>query len=329
MVANDQCCGRRPCRNPGAGMTLFAQMSSWWKALFDRSRIAVDVEAELQFHMEAHAQHFFDSGISPKEAFRRAKGEFGRADVQKEKYIAAIGLQPLHEIGGDIRYGLRSLYRNPSVSLVAVLSLALGIGATTAMFSLIYAALLHPFPYADASRIVNPAVIDEKRPDVPTWFVLTPSQFEAFSHAQSIDSVIGFMLAGLQTTGRELPEKVSTAFVTANESSFFGVRPLLGRDIQLSDVHQSASPNVVVLDYRFWKRHYNGDAKVIGQILQLNHQDYTVIGVMPQRFTFTQTVGIADVYTPWVPASSPVLFPWIKLKRNVDPATANAEFQSY
>src|ERR1700723_2071531 len=115
-------------------MIFFAQFRSWWSALVHRTRTDNDVEAELQFHIDAYARQLIETGISAPEAARRARVEFGRVEVQKEKYRSAIGLQPLHEIGGDIRYGLRSLYKNPAVSLVAILSLALGIGATTAIF---------------------------------------------------------------------------------------------------------------------------------------------------------------------------------------------------
>jgi predicted permease len=311
-------------------MIFLAQLRSWWNALVHRTRIDDEIEAELQFHIDAHTQQLIDTGIPPREAERRAKIEFGRVDVQKEKYRSAIGLQPLHEIGGDVRYGLRSLYKNPGVSIVAILSLALGIGATTAIFSLIYAALLHPFPYAGADRIVNPAVIDETHPQVPTWFALTPSQFDSLSKANCIDSIIGFNLAGLTTTDNDLPEDVRATYITSNASSFFGVPAKLGRGIQPFDVAKGTQPaNVVVLDYKFWQRKYDSDPKIVGQILQLNHENYTIIGVMPKRFTFTHTVGNADVYIPWTSTRFPHLLPWIKLKPGVSLATANAEFQAF
>jgi predicted permease len=311
-------------------MIFFAQLRSWWNSLVHRTRIENDIEAELQFHIDAHTRHLIETGIPPHEAARRAKIEFGHADVQKEKYRSAIGLQPLHEISGDIRYGLRSLYKNLGVSLVAVLSLALGIGATTAIFSVIYAALLHPFPYAGADRIVNPAVIDEAHPQVPTWFAVTPSQFESLSNANSIDSIIGFNLAGLTATDNDLPEDVQAAYVTSNASSFFGIPAKLGRGIQPFDVRKGMQPsNVVVLAYKFWQRKYNNDPKVVGQVLQLNHENYTIIGVMPKRFAFTETVGNVDVYIPWTSTRFPHLLPWIKLKPGVSLATANAEFQSF
>lgn len=309
---------------------LRSQLGSWWSAFVHRARTDHEIEAELQFHIDAHAQHLIEAGISAPEAARRARVEFGRVDVQKEKYRSAIGVQPLHEIGGDIRYGLRSLYKKPVVSVVAVISLALGIGATTAIFSVIYAALLHPFPYAGADRMVNPAVINEANPQTPTWFALDPSQFDSFRQAKSIDSVIGFMLGGLTATGGDLPEDVRVAYVTSNASSFFGVPAKLGRDIQPFDVTNGMPPsNVVVLNYEFWQRKYNSDPKIVGHVLQLNHQDYTIVGIMPRRFSFTNTVGTADVYMPWTATRISFLFPLIKLKAGVSLSVANAEFQSF
>ena len=309
---------------------LRSQLGSWWSALVHHTRTDNDIEAELQFHIDAHTQRLIESGISAPEAERRARVEFGRVDVQKEKYRSAIGLQPLHEIGGDIRYGLRSLYKKPAVSLVAVLSLALGIGATTAIFSLIYSALFHPFPYAAADRIVNPALINEAHPEVPTWFALTPSQFDSLSKAKSIESVLGFMLAGLTATGDDLPEDVRVAYVTSNASSFFGIPAELGRGIQSFDMTNGVPPpDVVVLNYKFWQRKYDSNSKIVGHVLQLNHQNYTIAGVMPRRFSFTETVGTADVYIPWSETRISFLFPLIKLKPGVSLSVANAEFQSF
>ena len=246
-------------------MIFLAQLRSWWNALARRKRIDKDIEAELQFHMDAHTQQLIEAGISASEAARRARIEFGRVDVQKEKYRSAIGLQPLHEIGGDIRYGLRSLYKKPVVSLVAVFSLALGIGATTAIFSLIYTALLHPFPYAGADRIVNPAVINEEHPEVPTWFALTHLSLIACAKPSRLKASLGFSLVGLTATGEDLAEDVRVAYITSNASSFFGVPVRLGRGIQPFDVAKGMPPsNVVVLDYKFWQRTYDRDPKSLG-----------------------------------------------------------------
>jgi predicted permease len=306
-------------------MSLFAQLRSWWHALVHRSRTDQEIEAELQFHIDAYTQQLIDSGLTPAEAARQAKVEFGRVDMQKEKFRAAIGLNPLHEIGGDIRYGIRSLYRQPSVCIAAVLSLAFGIGATSAMFNVIYSTLLHPFPYADADRIVNPSLIDEKQPLVPTWFPLEPAQYESFLKAKSIESVLGFSIASQSETGGPFPEDIRIAYVTPNMNIFLGVAPLLGRGLQLSD----ASQDVIVLSYQYWQRRFGGDPSILGHTLDLNHQSFSLLGVMPERFTFTETVGNADGYIPWSASRTPALLPWIKLKPGVTPAMANAEFQAY
>jgi predicted permease len=311
-------------------MSVLARIRTWWNAIAHGTRIGSEVEAELQFHIDTYAEDLTRLGVPPEEAARRARSELGRANVQKEKYREAVGLRPFDEIGGDIRYGLLSLCKHPSISTVSVLSLALGIGATTAMFSLIYATLFHPFPYADADRIVNPRVINEKHPLAPTWFALTPSQFQSFRKAKSVDSILGFVLVNIEATGGMLPEDVDAAYVTSNASSFFGIPAMLGRGIQPSDVPESGSPtNVVVLSYRYWKQHYSGDKTIVGRTLQLNHENYTIVGVMPSRFTFTETVGNADVYIPWTTTRTPGFFPWIKLKPRVSVATANAEFQAF
>jgi len=310
-------------------MIFFAKLGSWWNALIHRTRVDNDVESELKFHIDAHTQQLIDSGISTREAERRSKAEFGRADVQKEKYRAAIGLRPLEEIGGDLRYGLRSLYRMPGFALVAILSLALGIGATTAIFSLIYATLLHPFPYVDADRIVNSGLLDEAHSGDLLPIVLEPSQFESLKKARSIEDALGFFLDGLTETGTDLPDNVQAAYVTGNVSSFLGVPPALGRDIQPFDAPDGRrSSNVVVLAYKFWQKRYDANPKIIGQLLQLNHENYTIVGVMPRRFTFTEAVSNADVYIPWSSSRSPDLIPWIKLKRGVGISGANAELQS-
>jgi predicted permease len=306
-------------------MNLHARIGSWWRALWHRDETDNDIEVELRFHIEAYAQSMIEAGVAPSEAMRRAKVELGRVDVQKEKFRAAIGLQPFHEIGGDIRYGLRSIRRHPLVSTVCIISLALGIGATSAMFNVIYSTLLHPFPYADADRIVNPSLIDEKQPQVPTWFPLEPAQYQSFVKAKSIESVLGFRVTSLPETSGEFPEDVSVAVVTPNVNEFLKIPALLGRGLQSSD----GSQNLVVLNHKYWQRRFGGDRSVIGHTLTLGNEALTIIGVMPPRFAFTETVGNVDAYIPWSEARSPMLLPWIKLKPGVTLTAADAEFQSY
>src|SRR5215472_13720840 len=155
-------------------------------------RTMSDVEEEFRSTLDAYQEDLIRQGIPEEEARRRARIDFGQPGTQNENYREAIGLRFFDESGGDIRYGLRALHRNPGFAAVAVLSLALGIGATTAMFSLIYAVLLHPFPYAGADRIVNPVLINQQHPDQWSWLALNKAQLDDLRLAAPVDSALGF-----------------------------------------------------------------------------------------------------------------------------------------
>ena len=213
-----------------------------------------------------------------------------------------------------------------------MLSLALGIGATTAMFSLIYSVLLHPFPYAGADRIMNPVIINEQHPDEPQWFPLNEAEFDELRIAAPVDSLLGFNNSHMEITGGGLPEDVYGVYLTENAGTFFGVRPLLGRNIQASDA-ENGGHSVVVLNYRLWQRHFGGDTHIIGHTLELNRVSYTIIGVMPRSFAFNDTTGVGDVYLPGNLIQGISNFPyiayipWIKLRPHVTFAAANAALE--
>jgi hypothetical protein len=260
-------------------MNLVRALRNLWRSIAPRSH--GDVEKELRSHQQAYQEDLMRQGLTAEEAQRKARIDLGQPATQNETYRDAIGLRLFDELSGDLRYGLRALRRNPGFAAVAVLSLALGIGATTAMFSLIYAVLLHPFPYADADRIMNPVIINEQNPGEPRWFATMKPQFETLSRAKSIESLLGFAGANMEITGGALPEDVISAYLTGNAGSFFGVHALLGRGIEPSD-DQGSGQHVAVLNYKFWQRHYGGDPHVIGRTLELDHTPYTIVGVMPR-----------------------------------------------
>jgi hypothetical protein len=157
-------------------MTLLAAIGKLWHSVAPRT--PSDVEEEFRSTLDAYQEDLIRRGLSEEEARRKARIDLGQPAAQYETYRDAIGLRVFDELGGDIRCGLRAVRRNPGFAAVAVLSLALGIGATTAMFSLIYAVLLHPFPYAGADRIMNPHFIFEQHPDVFQWFTLSEAQLD-------------------------------------------------------------------------------------------------------------------------------------------------------
>jgi len=306
-------------------MSLLAAIRKLWHSIAPRTHS--DVEEEFRSTLNAYQEDLIRQGLPEEEARRKARIELGQPAAQNETYRRAIGLRLFDELGGDIRYGLRGLRRNPGFAAVAVLSLALGIGATTAMFSLIYAVLLHPFPYADADRITYLFGFNEKHPDGFTFVTLSKAQFDDLRLAGPVDSMLGFNPTGMQITGGAFPEEIAGTYLTENAGTFFGVRPLLGRNIEPSDA-ENGGHSVVVLNYRFWQRHFGGDPQVIGRTLEINHAPYTIIGVMPRSFAFNDLADVADVYLPFSLAPTiSVYVPWIKLRPHVTPAAANAALE--
>ncbi len=311
-------------------MSLLAAIRKLWYSIAPRTHS--DVEEEFRSTLDAYQEDLIRQGLPEEEARRKARIDLGQPAVQNETYRDAIGVRLFDELGGDIRYGLRALRRNPGFAAVTVLSLALGIGATTAMFSLIYAVLLHPFPYAGADRIMNPIVIDEQHPDGSIWFPLNEAQFDNLLLAAPVESALGFNDSHMEITNGELPEDVSGVYLTENAGTFFGVRPLLGRNLEPSD-GENGGHSVVVLNYRFWQRHFGGDRNVIGRTLELDHTPYTIVGVMPRSFAFNDTLGVGDVYVPGTLmrglANLPefAYVPWVKLRPHVTLAAANAALE--
>ena len=311
-------------------MSLLAAIRRLWHSVAPRTHS--DVEEEFRSTHDAYQEDLIRQGLPEKEARRKARVDLGRAGVQNETYRDAIGLRLFDEFSGDLRYGLRALRRNPGFTAVAVLSLALGIGATTAMFSLIYAVLLHPFPYAGADRIMNPIMIDPQHPDEFSYFELSKAQLDEVRLAAPVDSVLGFNGSHMEITGGGLPEDIYGAYLTENAGTFFGVRALLGRNIEPSDA-ENGGHSVVVLNYRFWERHFGGDPHIIGRTLEMDHTPYTIVGVMPRSFAFNDIAGVADVYLPasLIPAVANVpsfsYLPWIKLRPHITLAGANAALE--
>src|SRR5215472_9206169 len=312
-------------------MRLLAAMRRLWQSVTPRTHS--DVEEEFRSTLDAYQEDLIRQGLPEEEARRKARIDLGQPASQNETYREAIGLRLFDELGGDIRYGLRGLRRNPGFAAVAVLSLALGIGATTAMFSLIYAVLLHPFPYADADRVMNLFGISEKGADTGfTWITVSKAQFDDLRLAAPVDSALGFNFSHMVISGGALPEDILGIYLTENAEAFFGVRPLLGRNIEPSDA-ENGGHSVVVLNYGFWQRHFGGDPHIIGRTLEIDDTAYTIIGVMPRGFAFNDMTGVGDVY---LPASlmqrlpnTPYLqyVPWIKLRPHVTRAAANSALE--
>ena len=194
----------------------------------------------------------------------------------------------------DIRFGFRQLIKMPGFTLTAIVSLALGIGATTAVFSVVYAILMDPYPYAAPDRMVHTDLIksDGKADE---FIGITRPEWQELRKSPVVEDAFLQGSRNLTISGSEFPEDVFGIEFTSNAFNFLGVPPALGRTLQPSDAIDGQDPAaVVVLGYKFWESHFNNDRSVIGRTLQLDHQSYTIVGVAGERFAW----GDGDVYLP-------------------------------
>jgi predicted permease len=224
----------------------------------------------------------------------------------------------------DLRFALRQIVRNPGFSLTSILSLTLGIGATVAVYSILYDAVLHPWPYAGMERICDVWITDSAGHE-GTWG-LTGSQIRQLRQTHAVEDVVVANYTNQTLTGTDVPDDAIVVEMTGSHFQFLGMSPLLGRYFNPADAPDGKDPQpVAVLGYKFWQRHYRGDPSVVGKTIQLNHKTYTILGVMPVRFTWRD----GEVYVPLKMASDQLhrYSPGIKLKPGVTMDAAAAEFR--
>src|ERR1700759_312484 len=227
----------------------------------------------------------------------------------------------MHTLLQDLRYSLRQLIHSPGFALAAIVSIALGISATVAVFSVVWAVLMNPYPYAAPDRMVHMKLRDKGGQE--RYFGLTGQQWQVIRQSPVVEDA--FMTDGwnLTVTGHDLPEDVQGVYATSNTFQFLGVPPLLGRGLLPSDAIDGHDPQpVAVLSYKFWQRHFNGNSDVVGKNIQLVHKNYTIVGVAPPRFTWND----AEVYLPLKVTQDPVpsYLTELRLKPGVSHAAAIA-----
>ncbi|OLB35115.1 MAG: ABC transporter permease [Acidobacteria bacterium 13_2_20CM_57_17] len=229
----------------------------------------------------------------------------------------------MQSLASDLRYAARELRKRPGFTLTAVFSLALGVGATSAVFSVIYAVLIDPFPYPGSARIVEVRLVDKSGSD-RHYIGFTGPQIDQLRQAKSLEDVTAMDWWNLTTTDGDLPEDVQAMYISPNAPSHWGIRALKGRWLIPSDAPPGQSPQpVVVLTYQFWQRYFMGDPNAVGRTMQLVHKPYQIVGVMPPRFKW----GAADIYIPLKVTQDPNihLAASFKLRPGVKPTQASAE----
>ena len=225
----------------------------------------------------------------------------------------------------DIRFALRMMRQNRLFSSVAILSLALGIGASSAMSSLVYALWVDPYPYRDWNRLLNLSFVTPEVRDGTMWYSLA-DYLELQRDTKTLEDVAARDARNAVVTSG-LPESIRIVLFTPNAFDHFGVPAMIGRTWTPKDIPQSgAPPPIAVLSYLFWNRHYHGDRTVAGQTIELDHQKYTILGVVPPRFTWYD----GDIYTPMpvTPDPNHNVELLTHVQKGVSLAAVNAELQA-
>jgi putative ABC transport system permease protein len=275
-------------------MIMGTRLRSWLRAMVHRSRTEREMDAELRFHIEAYANDLVRGGLPLDEALRRAGTEFGCLERAKEECREARRIAFFLSLAQDLRLGARMLRKSPGFTAVAVLTLALGIGANTAIFSVVDAVLLRPLPYPGPARLVRvwesyPARGFFRNVVNPLNFLDWQDNSKAF---QALAAVAG-STSNLNAEGR--PIAVPGLRVSPEFFSILEIPPIHGRTFTADDAI-SGHDHVVILSYELWQSQFAGNVSVIGQNMNIDGLPYTVIGVMPSGFSFPNTK--AEVWTP-------------------------------
>jgi putative ABC transport system permease protein len=265
-----------------------------WKRFLRRTRWDEERHRELETYLAIETEDNIARGMTPEEARYAARRKLGNPTRIREEIYRMNSLNLIESLWQDVRCGFRMLRKNAGFSLIAVLTLALGIGANTAIFSVVHAVLLSPLPYEDPERIM---VLLESNPSkgFPQFSVSPPNYLDWRNAAHSFEAMSSIVRGSFNFTGGLEPERLTGARVSASFFSVLGARPALGRTFLLEDdVEGKAS--VVILSHGLWVRHYGGDPQIIGKDLTLDAHPYRVVGVMQEGFQFPRGAEL------WLPS---------------------------
>lgn len=263
--------------------------------LFSREKRDRELARELESHIEMHTEDNLRAGLSPQEARRQAIIKLGGVEPTKERYRRQRGLPLIETILQDLRYGLRRLTRSPGFTTVALLSLALGIGANTAIFSLVNTALLRPLPIERPDELVSLTNAVENRA-FPTFSY--PNYKDIRDRNEVFAGLLAYRFAPLSLSHDGVNERLWGYVVTGNYFEVLGVRAALGRTISPEDDRLPGAHPVTVLSYQSWQQRFGADPAIIGKSLIANGRSYTVIGVAQQGFFGTEIIAAPELWFP-------------------------------
>jgi putative ABC transport system permease protein len=275
-------------------MAMLNKLRLRLRALFFKSKMEDELQAELQFHLEREREENIARGMTPEEARYAAIRSFGGVERVKEESRDVRGIRFLEEVWQDLRYGARMLAKKSGFTLIAVIMLALGIGANTAIFSVINAVLLRSLPYPQAERLV---MIWQSggRQDEPGQMPLSPPELMDYRAGQRVfRHLAAHTMADANLSGDGEPERLRAAVVSEDWFAVLDTPPLAGRTF-VAEEHRPQQNNSVVLSYGLWQRRFGGDIGALGRSVVINGRARTIAGIMPMRFRFPAE---ADLWLP-------------------------------
>ena len=268
---------------------------SWLGRLLARRQMEIDLDKELRFHFESEVAEKMRAGSSESEARRLARLEFGGMEQIKAECRESRGTMWVESVAQDIRFGARQLVRNPGFTAVALLTLALGIGGNTAVFSVVNGVLLNPLPFPHPEQLV---AVHESKPNFDRGAISYPNFLDWRQDNHSFSAMAVGRQSALSMTGRGDAEQVSANFISSGYFAILGVRPLLGREFT-RDEDQPGRPPVAMISEGLWRRKFDAAPGILGQRVTLDGKSYSIVGVVPAGFHLS-TSGFheQDVYAP-------------------------------
>jgi putative ABC transport system permease protein len=280
-------------------MKVFSYLRSLGRRFFHRRQINREIEQELEIHVQFRADTLERAGLERAEAERRARIEFGSPVAYQEECREAMGGGMIDQLIQDVRFSFRSLRRSPGFSLVAVITLALGIGATVATFSVVNTVLLRPFAFIHPERLLW---IYSQRSDNPRTNFSLPEYCDYRDQTTSFEGLAGVASFNPSFADSGSPERVQGVRMSASAFAILGVRPLLGRTLIAEDDRNGAR-GIVLISYGFWSRRYGRDPAVIGRSVNVNGEAREIVGVLPASFALPNLD--TEIVVPLQPDADP------------------------
>ncbi len=249
----------------------------------------------MRFHCEHQIEKYLKAGMTPDDARRQVRLDFGGLDQVKEDCRDARGIFLVETLIEDVRYSWRTLLKSPGFTAAALFTLALGIGVNTAIFSVVYGVFLRPLPFRDASRLV---LLNETTPRVGNVSVSYPNFQDWRSQSRTFSEMAAVSRVQFNMSGAGQPENIAGLAVSPNFLSMMGIRPVIGRSFTPDEGKAGTAP-VLLLSFALWQSHFGGFPGVIGQTIRLDSRAFTVVGVLPPDFRWVEKCDVMEPDGVW------------------------------